>query len=398
MSAYSGSAGPGWSVAAARTGGSLTLVTEPISRRQAAKLLALGLSTPSLLAACAGARAGPSRATPRVARVRVSPERVIREVAGLRPFRRPGFLVSAEAFDDNTLIHNYGHGGGGLSLSWGSAHLAAELARQTEYRDVAIVGCGALGLSTARLLQDRGFNVTIYARDLPPHTTSNIAGAQWAPVSVAERARRTAAFDAQFVAASRFAHRYFQTLVGARYGISWRENYFLSDRPPQGEPPWESALLPDLLRRTTLPAEENPFGFSHVTHFLSMHIEPSIYLAAVLADFRLAGGRVVVRTFSDRRQLAELPHRLVINCTGLGAATLFDDKEMMPIKGQLVVLAPQPEVDYITVGPGDLYMMPRQDGIVLGGTYERGVSTLEPNPAESARILRGHEQLFARMR
>ena len=43
-------------------------------------------------------------------------------------------------------------------------------------------------------------------------------------------------------------------------------------------------------------------------------------------------------------------------------------------------------------------MMPRQDGIVLGGTYERGVSTLEPNPVESARILRGHEQLFARMR
>jgi glycine/D-amino acid oxidase-like deaminating enzyme len=70
----------------------------------------------------------------------------------------------------------------------------------------------------------------------------------------------------------------------------------------------------------------------------------------------------------------------------------------MPIKGQLTVLAPQPEVDYITIGPGDLYMMPRQDGIILGGTHERGEWSLEPNPNESARILRGHQELFATLR
>jgi D-amino-acid oxidase len=129
-----------------------------------------------------------------------------------------------------------------------------------------------------------------------------------------------------------------------------------------------------------------------------MHIEPSIYLPAVLADYRIAGGRVVVREFANAQSLGELPHPLVLNCTGMGAAVLFNDAEMLPIKGQLTVLVPQREVDYITVGPGDLYMMPRQDGIILGGTFERGEWSLEPNPTETDRIMKGHENLFARMR
>ena len=129
-----------------------------------------------------------------------------------------------------------------------------------------------------------------------------------------------------------------------------------------------------------------------------MHVEPSTYLAAILADFRLAGGRVVVRDFADRPAIAALAEPLVVNCTGLAAGRLFDDPDVLPIKGQLLVVAPQPEVDYITIGPGDLYMMPRRDGIILGGTHERGVWTLEPNPTETERIMRGQHDLFSRMR
>jgi D-amino-acid oxidase len=42
-------------------------------------------------------------------------------------------------------------------------------------------------------------------------------------------------------------------------------------------------------------------------------------------------------------------------------------------------------------------MMPRQDGIILGGTFERDVWPLEPNPKEAQRILQGRQDLFARM-
>jgi glycine/D-amino acid oxidase-like deaminating enzyme len=334
----------------------------------------------------------------RLAPVRVASERVIREVAGLRPFRPPGFRVAVEPLGEKTVVHNYGHGGGGISLSWGSADLAAELAVATPHRRAAVIGAGVIGLSTARLLQDRGFAVTVYAKSLPPDTTSNVAGAQWSPVSVVDSDRVTPSFETEFVAAARFAYRRFQLLAGARYGVWWRENYFLSEGPRRAGPPrWEVAAVRALVPRVPLAPGDHPFGSLTVASMLTMHIEPSIYLAALLADVRLAGAPVAVRSFPDRASLTTLDEPLLVNCTGLGSAALFDDRELVPIKGQLVVLAPQPEVDYITVGPDDLYMMPRQDGIILGGTHERGVWTLEPNPSESERILRGHRDLFSRM-
>ncbi len=81
------------------------------------------------------------------------------------------------------VVHDYGHGGAGFTLSWGSASLVADLLRgHPRGTEVAVLGSGVLGLSTsARVLQERGFRVRIYAREFPPHTTSDVAGAEWSP-------------------------------------------------------------------------------------------------------------------------------------------------------------------------------------------------------------------------
>jgi len=368
------------------------------TRRDALKWMTLALGA-GVFGGCAPfpSTTASRRTRRRLAPVRASEDRVIRQVVGLRPFRRSGFLVRAEPQGEKLLIHNYGHGGGGVSLSWGTADMAAELALASPRREAAVIGCGVIGLSTARLLQDRGFAVTIYTRDLPPNTTSNIAGAQWSPVTVVDTDRVTPEFEAQFRRASRYAYRYFQTLVSARYGISWRDNYSISSRAPSagGGGSWENAILREMLPRTLLTDDESPFPGYRVSRFLTMHIEPSIYLPAVLQDFRIAGGHVLVREFPDARAIFAVGEPVIVNCTGLAAGALFADADVLPIKGQLTVLAPQPEIDYITIGPGDIYMMPRQDGIILGGTHERGEWSLEPNANEAARILRGHQELFA---
>jgi glycine/D-amino acid oxidase-like deaminating enzyme len=253
-------------------------------------------------------------------------------------------------------------------------------------------------LATARTLQRRGFDVTIYAKDLPPETTSNIAGASWFPSSVVQDERRTPNFNVQFERAARFAHRQYQLLVGDEYGVHWREQYALSDADDDdGNQSWDYTMLRDLFPapRRLKPAE-NPFPVKHAYVDNMMFIETSVYLNALLRDFYIAGGRVHRVAFAEPRQLGSLSEPVVINCTGLGSRELFGDRELEPVKGQLTALIPQPEVNYAMVSSG-LYMFPRRDGIMLGGTFEHGVETLEVNREAEKRIIAGHQRIFSRM-
>jgi hypothetical protein len=217
---------------------------------------------------------------------------------------------------------------------------------------------------------------------------------------VFEPGRATTAFIGQFTAAARTAYGQFERLVGPRYGVAWRDTYVLSDGTASGFAvrSAEDDLVGDIRPAPrTLRPEEHPFGGLDATLIRTLHIEPTVFLDALLTDVCDAGGRIVTRALRDLRDLMSLPEALILNCTGLGAGLLVGDDEMLPIKGQLAVLSPQPDVDYLTIGPGDLYMMPRRDGIVLGGTHERGVWSLDPDPREADRIVEGHRTLFARM-
>jgi len=141
-----------------------------------------------------------------------------------------------------------------------------------------------------------------------------------------------------------------------------------------------------------------------VSYRPAIRIEPSIYLDALVEDVLLFGGTIVIRKFDTPRDLMSLEESVIVNCTGLGSSTLFNDRELTPLKGQLIVLVPQPEVDYNTFGGlrrgggFGIHMQPRSDGIILGGTSERGVWSLEPNEEARRRVVEGHIELFDAMR
>lgn len=364
---------------------------------------ALGLALGGCAPALAGARA-PRRAIPALYPVDVAWDRVIRTTVGLRPHRPSGFVVRAERLDEKTVIHNYGHGGAGMSLSWGTATLAADLAVQHTERRAAVLGCGIVGLTTARLLQRRGFHVTIYAASLPPETTSNMLWGGFTPTS-ALVSRRTPAWDAPFRRAAEIAYREHQLLVGRGYGVSWIPAYSPTDTPGGGAPGGGEGggagpvtaepLLPDHLRSgsTLLGPGEHPFLTRYARASTTMRFEPSIYLEALMRDVLAFGGRIVVRSFGSPRDLVALDETLIVNCTGLGAKRLFGDEELTPIKGQLTVLVPQPEVSYSMSG-----MMPRSDGIVLGHVSIRDDWSLEVDAEARARVVESAMRNLARIR
>jgi len=345
----------------------------------------------------------------RFAPVKVSRDRVIREVVGLRPYRAEGFVVNAERVGNKLIVHNYGHGGAGMTLSWGTASLAVDLLSEpgalatgskrrlgsTPHPHFAVLGCGVSGLSTARTLQRRFQNgpgtVTIYARELPPDTTSNISGAHWSPTTVFDPDAASAKFNEQFQKACRISNRAFQLLAGTEYGVRWIETYELyrNEASLAGELPGGNDLYPAIeIHRDP----EHYFGFPFVKQFSTMLIEPSIYLSALLRDFYIAGGRVVVKEFRTHEEIMRLPEPVVFNCTGLGARALFNDQKLGPVRGQLEVLMPQPEIDYCYLGRG--YMFPRRDGIILGGTFDHDDWSLAPRADQATSILDVHSEIM----
>src|SRR5260370_39159378 len=129
-------------------------------------LLQASLLGGGVLAGCSTAPGGPSfEAGPPLVPIRARTDRIFDIAVCLRPFRPAGPRVEIERLGDALVVHNYGHGGSGWSLSWGSSARAVRLAMQNSPGEVAVIGCGVLGLTSAILAQRAGARVTIYARE-----------------------------------------------------------------------------------------------------------------------------------------------------------------------------------------------------------------------------------------
>jgi glycine/D-amino acid oxidase-like deaminating enzyme len=248
-----------------------------------------------------------------------------------------------------------------------------------------------MGLTTARLVQEAGFPVTVYAAALPPDTTSNIAGGQWGPFGHYRDSQVTPEWRAQFAAALAYSWRRFQIMVGEDYGVRWLTTFAESG----GDDPGPLAAYHPAAKR--LSPDEHPFPADNILRFDTMYVETGRFLRQLLRDIQIAGGRIVIRRFSTPAEMAALPERLVFNCTGLGARQLFGDDELRPARGQLAILLPQPEVRYAFTGEAG-YMFPRPDGIILGGTFDLDDWSTEPDAATTQRIVRSHRGLFDRLR
>jgi D-amino-acid oxidase len=298
-------------------------------------------------------------------------------IAGVRPYRNSSYRLEAETISNRFFVHNYGHGGAGITLSWGCAATVRDIVKAhlvgSQETSVAVLGAGVMGLTAATRMLDLGLNVTIYSDRLPAQTTSAKAGGQWA-VSVVN-------FDgkkAEFTEIIKTAYTTFKASIGQGFGVLERPNYTASpshnlDVALQLAP----GLIPPRQSLLKLPFQGHTKpGFVYQT----LLIEPPVFLARLEADLRARGAGFVARKFASKADiLASVPEKIVVNCTGLGSMTLFSDTKMTPIKGQLAMLPPEPALQYLYGQNG--YLFPRGDHIVIGGTFEVGVNNETPDKA-----------------
>jgi glycine/D-amino acid oxidase-like deaminating enzyme len=91
---------------------------------------------------------------------------------------------------------------------------------------------------------------------------------------------------------------------------------------------------------------------------------------------------------------------VVINCPGYGARALWKDESIVPVRGQIGWLIPQPELTY-GLYYRDVSIVPRRDGIVVqaleGGDMKGyGVDTETPNRPESEAAVAVIAELYSR--
>ena len=350
-----------------------------------AGLSALALSSAPLLSACTTtapvAPADPSHfAPPRpLARIRASEDRIIAIDVCTRPFRAAGPRIEAERIGERTVVHNYGHGGAGWSLSWGSAAEALALVRQAGAREQAVVGCGAIGLTTALLAQRSGLQVRIYAKERLPRVPSAFATGVWSPDSrLAAAGHATPQFAARWERMARSSFATYQTLLGLPgEPVGWHDFYHLRGGAPAPRDPGagiepdyarlEAERIPDIGPRSRpLRAGQHPFHADSVRRGTQMVFNLMAYSRLLMEDFLELGGTIETRVFESPAQFADLREKTVVNATGYGARALLGDDSLVPVRGQTARLVPQPDVDYgLSWGGHNLFVVPRADGLLV---------------------------------
>ena len=249
--------------------------------------------------------------------------------------------------------------------------------------DILVIGCGVSGLTTGLCLLEAGYSVTIWARELPPQTTSNVAAAVWLPFN---------AFPAEHVTAwGKTTFQRFKTLQAEQESGIFMTDVLDLKTEPSADPWWVSAV--ESFQHAS--QDELPSGYVDGFVFQAPVIDTHVYLNYLLYRFQACGGQVYQRAITDLSEAFE-SYNIVINCAGLGARELVDDRDMHAARGQVVrvkhtgfrqALIDEHDLTQLT------YIVPRTHDIVLGGTYEEQNESTEIDPETTQLILRRCKQL-----
>ena len=243
--------------------------------------------------------------------------------------------------------------------------------------DCTVLGAGVSGLTSALTLLEAGHRVRVLARELPPHTTSNVAAAFWFPYGIPDEPRARAWLQVSHARFVRLARE--DPTAGVRplpAQVAW---------PPGAPWPWWTTATPGVREAES---HERPPATARALTFDGLVVDTRSFLPWLVERVRALGGEI------DRADVTDLDATPgdgpLVCCVGLGARTLLGDREVTPVRGQLLRVR-DPGLREVRVDETDpcaiTYVVPRGDDCILGGTCEQGDTDLTPDPATRRAIV-----------
>ncbi|XP_032679414.1 D-aspartate oxidase [Odontomachus brunneus] len=251
---------------------------------------------------------------------------------------------------------------------------------------VAIVGSGVVGLTTSLLLQRelRNAEVTVLASDfddIVSHVAAGIFRVGASYFGPTEQITR------QWI---RDSYEYYDNIrkseEASHAGVTDISGYmFANSSPNTVKSHWIEDLVPIYRRATEEELKLVGGDWKYGSYFSTLLTQCSLYLPWAKRQLQAGGATLRRRKLRSLDELAG-EYDLIMNCTGLGARELCNDKRMVSLRGQ-VIKVKAPWIKTFFYGELDTYVIPGFHGIVtLGGSRSFDSENTKLCPYESEAI------------
>jgi len=229
-------------------------------------------------------------------------------------------------------------------------------------KKIAVIGAGISGMSTAFLLAEQGHELHIIAKGFSPNITSNKAAAFWFPYHIRNDKRGINWCISSF--------NFYKSLCSADTGISMQKLIKAVKANTGNEDTWMDFMPPGSLK--TLQGDEIPVGYDSATECYVPLIETQIFLPWLYKQVERKNATFKQQQIFDLHDLST-EYDVIINCSALGSRELCNDKTIIPVRGQVVLMEPGFPNHIFLDNQTPAYIVPRKDATIVGGTYEENV-------------------------
>jgi D-amino-acid oxidase len=253
---------------------------------------------------------------------------------------------------------------------------------------ITIVGGGISGLATAYSIGNQKHTIKIIARDFSPDITSDRAAAFWFPYHIRNDERGIHWCKRSYEVYKKLSEDFSsgvsmqRLLKVVRQGVQEQEMTWFS-------------FMPDGSWRI-LDAREIPVGYALGYDVLVPLIETQIFLPWLMNELQQMHISIVEMRIKSFDEITDAD--VIINCSALGARELCKDNALIPVRGQVGLLAPG-NFRYIFLDNElPLYIVPRKDAIIIGGTYEEGITNAVTEAATIDRLFENAYMAFPELK